>query len=209
MKIHTLFTLLLSLLLLLGCSQSGPERHAEEAASLSVSEVRRLGRLNLAEMTVTKMGTIDDLHLSDAETTKQQLAAIWNSMKIGTRKGAYSYDTYLRAYIDLENLSAADLKVDTVSRTAQLALPPIQTETAGRDGALREEHYRVTGLRSNISAAERAGLKEKMSAQLKKEIESDAEFERLLTDRARKRATAYFDSLFSTRGYTAEITFKK
>ncbi len=209
MKIHTLFVAFIAAVMTASCTQSGPERHAEEAASLSVSEVRQLGRLNLAEMTVTKMGTIDDLKLSDAETSKQQLAAIWNAMKIGTRKGAYSYDTYLRAYIDLDNLSADDLKLDTVSRTAQLSLPPIHTEIVGRDGSLREEHYRVTGLRSNISATERAALKEKMSAQLKEEIASDAEFERLLSDRARHRATAYFDSLFSTRGYTADISFKK
>ena len=188
MKIHTLFVAFIAAVMTASCTQSGPERHAEEAASLSVSEVRQLGRLNLA---------------------KQQLAAIWNAMKIGTRKGAYSYDTYLRAYIDLDNLSADDLKLDTVSRTAQLSLPPIHTEIVGRDGSLREEHYRVTGLRSNISATERAALKEKMSAQLKEEIASDAEFERLLSDRARHRATAYFDSLFSTRGYTADISFKK
>ena len=180
MKIHTLFVAFIAAVMTASCTQSGPERHAEEAASLSVSEVRQLGRLNLAEMTVTKMGTIDDLNLSAAETSKQQLAAIWTAMKL-----------------------------DTVSRTAQLSLPPIHTEIVGRDGSLREEHYRVTGLRSNISATERAALKEKMSAQLKEEIASDAEFERLLSDRARHRATAYFDSLFSTRGYTADISFKK
>lgn len=87
-------------------------------------------------------------------------------------------------------------------------LPPVQTEFAGRDLGMREEHYRVTGLRSQINAKERAEIKEKMNASLKKEVENDPAFKNILIDRAKKQAVMYFENMFAGTGYTPVVVFK-
>ncbi|MDE5887809.1 MAG: DUF4230 domain-containing protein [Muribaculaceae bacterium] len=43
---------------------------------------------------------------------KQMSAALIDAVKVGNRKAAYSYNTYLRAYIDLSGLPEEDVKVD-------------------------------------------------------------------------------------------------
>ena len=201
-----LIPLLLLLPMLGACSH--PAADSPSPSPLTLSDVRDIGRLQLAEMTVTKMATIDDLRAADATTWSEKAQAIWNALKIGSRKGAWSYDTYLSAYIDLSTLTPADITLDTVSHTAQITLPPVQTEIIGRDITMRQQHYRVTGLRSDISADERARLKEEMNTMLRREIAADTSITRPLTDRARRRALTYFDSLYSSRGYTAQIDFK-
>lgn len=194
--------------LLASCSD-GKGRIAENAPLVpQVSDVRKVGKLELAEMTVTKMGTIDDLRLEDAKGFGQKTRALLNALKIGGRKGAYSYDTYVRAYIDLNELTDSDLTVDTVAHTYRLTLPDIRTEIVGCEPTLREEHYRVTGLRSNISAQERASLKEEMNTMLRKEISSNGEFRRVLTEKAREKGRAWFEALFAASGYTGEVVFK-
>lgn len=197
---------LLMLLLLCGCNHN--ESAQQPISTPTVSEVRDIGRLQLAEMTVSKMGTIDDLHTDDATTWSEKALAIWNSLKIGSRKGAWSYDTYLRAYIDLSTLNPSDITLDSVSHTAKITLPAVQTQIIGRDVTMRQEHYRVTGLRSDISADERARLKEEMNTMLRREIAADTSLRNSLAERARQRARTYFDSLYSSRGYTAQIDFK-
>lgn len=196
--------------LLVACSSpSDGDVVLQQSATLpSLSEVRTTGKFILAEMAISKMGTIEDLKLDEAQGLRQQAAAVWNKLKVGDRKGAWSYNTYLRAGIDLSSLSSGDMKVDTAGRTVTLTLPPVVVEMAGRDAQMREEHYRVTGLRSNISASERAALKEQMNTHLHQEIKNNPAFVRTLTSRARQRATIYFDSLFSTCGYTTTIKFK-
>lgn len=206
MKKKILSVLMLSFLLLCGCRKSAPE--ADATAVPSVTDVRKVGKLVLAEMTVTKTGTIEDLKYSDATTLRQKGQAVLNSLKIGDRKGAYSYDTYLRAYIDLSQLPENALNVDTAAHTASLRLPRIVTETAGRDPQLREEHYRVTGLRSDISAAERAQLKEEMNTMLRTEIQKNPRFSQALTEKGRQKITSYLTGLFSDYGYTLNVTFE-
>ncbi len=98
-----------------------------------VDELRSVNKLVLAQMTVSKMATIDDLPLDDARGIKQTAAAMLDIIKIGNRKAAYSYDTYLRAYVDMSQLSPDDVRVDHDARTVSITLPPIETEFEGRD----------------------------------------------------------------------------
>ena len=128
-------------------------------------------------------------------------------LKIGDRKAAYSYSTYLRAYIDMSRLGEDDVKADAGNKTIHITLPPVQTEFVGRDMAIREEHYRVTGLRSQIDPQERATLKENMNTSLKREVEGNPDFKAALVATAKNRAASYFEQMAASNGYTAIVSF--
>lgn len=196
-----------ALIILLACTLGtcGRENHLEK---LFFTEISSVNKLVLAQMTVSKMAVIDDLNLDDAEGLKQTATALINAAKVGSRKAAYSYSTYLRAYIDLSDLTPDDIKVDESSRTVTLTLPPIHTEYLGRDLEIREEHYRVTGLRSDIDAGERAALKERMNSVLKNEVERNPMFRTKLINEAKAKARAYFSSLLGKDGYTVNVKFQ-
>ena len=93
----------------------------EQRDNVLFSEVKSVDKLILARMTVSKMATIDDIPLSEAEGLKQTSAALLDALKLGKRKAAYSYDTYLRAYIDLSSLTPDDVKVDESTNTVTLS----------------------------------------------------------------------------------------
>lgn len=171
------------------------------------SEIRSVDKLILSETRVTKMATVRDPDFTDAETLGDRAAAVISSLKVGQRVAVYSYDTYIQSYIDLSSLTPADVVVNDHDRTVTLYLPPICTELAGRDGTLREEHYRVTGFRSDIGPQERARLKERMNSELLHEIESGtiAEASR---ESARAKAFEYFATLISASGYRPIISIK-
>ena len=182
--------------------------NGESKESIYFSEVKSVNKLLLAQMRVSKMATIDDMRLDEAEGLRQTAAALLDALKPGTRKAAYSYDTYLRAYIDLSSLTPDDIKIDDDNRTITLTLPPVVSEYSGRDLEIREDHYRVTGLRSQIDAAERARLKEQMNTALKEDIRRNPTFRLRLEDEGRKKARAYFTSLLGKDGYSVNINFK-
>ena len=173
-----------------------------------VSRLRDVSRLELARMTVGKVGMISDHKYEDAKTLEQKTVAMLNAMKIGNRIGVYSYDTYLTAYIDLSELSADDISIDLKSNVAHVALPPVKIITDGREPQLHEVHYRVTGLRSSIRPDERARLKSQMAAEVRKETAvSDGTME-VLRDEARRKAAAWFGEIVGSWGYTPDITFR-
>lgn len=176
---------------------------------LYYSEVKSVNKLVLAQMTVSKMATIDDINLSDAEGLKQTAAALLDAVKLGNRKAAYSYDTYLRAFIDLSTLTPEDIKVDESDKNITLTLPTVTTEYLGRDMEIREDHYRVTGLRSEIDARERAEIKEQMNTVLKEEVERKPMFRDKLVNEAKAKAQTYFSSLLGKDGYTVTVKFKE
>lgn len=186
-----------------GCSE-----RQEDADRLFYSELKSVNKLVLAQMRVSKMATIDDLSLKDAEGLRQTVEAAADAMKVGTRKAAYSYDTYLRAYIDLSEIRPEDIILDQESRILTINLPEIKVESQGRDIGIREEHYRVTGLRSEIKPAERAIVKEKMNTALKHEIAGNPAFRNQLVSRARTKAAAYFSAIGSKEGYQTIVNFK-
>ncbi len=170
--------------------------------------LKDVSRLTLAEMSVNKMGSVTDMTAARAKTLNQKIGALVASMKIGDRVGVYSYHTYLQAFIDLSELSPDDVEI-TPDGICRLTLPPIQTQYLGRDVGLTEEHYRVTGLRSNIKSEERARLKEVMNEVLKQEIEDNPEFRRRLEIAAEAKARGYFTVLLRDWGYESEIKFRK
>ena len=181
----------------------------EQRDNVLFSEVKSVDKLILARMTVSKMATIDDIPLSEAEGLKQTSAALLDALKLGKRKAAYSYDTYLRAYIDLSNLTPDDVKVDESTKTITLSLPPVTTEYLGRNMEIREDHYRVTGLRSEIDVDERAALKEQMNTVLKNEVKNKPMFRNKLATEAKAKAEAYFSSMLGKDGYKVIINFKE
>ncbi len=181
----------------------------EQRDNVLFSEIKSVDKLILARMTVSKMATIDDIPLSEAEGLKQTSAALLDALKLGKRKAAYSYDTYLRAYIDLSSLTPDDVKVDENTKTVTLSLPPVTTEYLGRDMEIREDHYRVTGLRSEIDAAERAALKEQMNTVLKNEVKNKPMFRDKLVTEAKAKARTYFSSLLGKDGYKVIINFRE
>ncbi len=166
------------------------------------SELRDMQSLVLAEMSLNKVGEISDEGATG-------VAAVVNSLKIGKRVAVYSYNTYLEAYMDLSELTAADVAVDGRGRFAKLVLPPVRTRFVGRDMEVVEEHYRVSGLRSDVSPRERSQLKELMNASLKKEVEGNDEYRRMLTEQARAKAVGFFTALLRGRGYECEVSVRE
>lgn len=199
---HKLFkTILLSWLTALTASAGCSREASDDASPRFYEQITSADKLVLASMAVTKSATVSD-------GNREGDASLADRMKIGSRVAAYSYDTYLRAFIDLGQLKPSDIVLDRETRTMTITLPPIETEVAGRDAALREEHYRVTGMRSEIDPRERAALKERMNASLMAEIVSDPRFDRMLTNAAREKAAAFINRIAEAEGYAAEIIFQ-
>lgn len=201
MRITGYLILIIASLLPIGCNRTNDK----DGHSAFYSELRDVNKLTLARMTISKMATIDDLKLDEAQGLKQQATALLDAVKIGDRIGVYSYDTYLTAYMDMSALRPEDVVIDESNHTITLNLPPVRTEFSGRDMKMSENHYRVTGLRGNIGPKERAQLKEKMNDHLRKEVEQDSRFTATLTEQARSKATAWFSSLIEQAGYTPVI----
>jgi len=197
---HLIITIALaSLASLLSAGCSG--RQQEDPAPQFYERITSADKLILASMTVTKTATVSDANRGDNTSFVDHL-------KIGSRVAAYSYDTYLRAFIDLSEMQPSDIIADKDTRTLTVILPPIRTEAAGRDATLREEHYRVTGFRSEIDPRERAALKEQMNASLMAEMEADPRFEQRLQAAAKERITRFIAGIAEAEGYTPVITFR-
>ena len=203
----TVISFLFLTLVFFSCSRKEEEKEAVPLTDY-YSVIRSVDKLVLSEMTISKMSSVEDLKLDEAQGSRQKFEAFLNCFKLGTRKGAYSYNTYLRAYIDLGELERGDVEIDTVARTMKIRLPEVRTEFIGRDVGIKEEHYRVTGLRSSIRPEERAKVKEAMNESLRKEVEERAGFKEALRRSAIVKAKAYFSAFASENGYIAEITVK-
>lgn len=180
----------------------------EESAIDVYSQLQTVSRLELARMTIGKVGMIADPEYKDAKSLEAKAEALLNSVKVGTRLGVYSYDTYVIAYVDLGKLSPDDIEIDQENRTARISLPPIEIKTDGREPQLHEEHYRVTGLRSSITPAERAALKSQMAKEVRRDMAKNNNIETLLREAAEAKGKAWFTELLENWGYAAEISFK-
>lgn len=187
-----------------GCGEKD-RQPAEPEAEVMLRRMQSVDKLSLATMRITKMATVDDVKLDEANGMKQVAAAILDAVKIGDRKAAYSYDTYMVAYMDLSELRPGDITVDKDTKTVMIRLPKIEVELAGRDAGIREEHYRVTGLRSAISSEDRARLKEEMNRRLRQEVRENPEFTARLQETARRRAESFFGNLLADQGYKVTI----
>ena len=164
-------------------------------------ELQDVEKLVLAEMSLNKVGTISDAGAKGVD-------ALINGFKVGDRIAAYSFHTYLQAYVDLGELRDGDVEVDHKRKFVRLTLPAIRTQYIGRDLGVKEEHYRVTGFRSQITAQERAALKNAMSKALKEDLRKNDEYRSLLVNEAQTKARGFLTILLKSRGYDSEINFR-
>ncbi|MDE6484418.1 MAG: DUF4230 domain-containing protein [Duncaniella sp.] len=155
-------------------------------------EIKSVDKLVLASMAITKTATME--------------SSGWYT--VGKRIAVYSYDSYMRAYIDLSELQMDDLVFDDRTKTVKVTLPPVVTELTGRDPEMHKVYDNIGILRSGIDAKERAEIKEKANASFKAEVEENPTFRRQLTDAAQRKARKYFETIFEANGYTATIDFK-
>lgn len=197
-----IFLSLSAVILLMGACKK-EEHNIDVAESL-----RSVNRLDLASMSLGKVGMISDPDFSDSKGLAATAMAMMNSMKVGTRIGVYSYDTYVTAFIDLSELQDDDISIDVKSKKIKLKLPPVKVSVDGRDPLLHEEHVRVTGLRSSITPGERASLKGKMAAEVGKEILNDPKIEESLKASAERKGREWISTLLSDWGYEASIEFR-
>lgn len=175
------------LLMLGACSNTGQPDHTG-----IYQEIKSGDKMVFASMAITK--------------TARMESADWYT--IGKRIAVYSYDSYMRAYVDLSAMQMDDIVYDEDTKTVRITLPPVRTEIAGRDMEMRKEYENIGPLRSNLDSKERAEIKEKANASFKKEVEDNPEFKQQLVDAAQRKARKYFETLFEANGYTASVDFK-
>lgn len=156
-----------------------------------------------------ELKSVDKLVFSNMSITKTAKLTDDDWYKVGNRVAVYSYDSYLRAYIDLSELQIDDIVVDEDAKTVKIVLPPIKTEVLGRDMDMRKEYDNVGVFRKAITAKERAQIKEQANKSFKSEVEENPEFQQQLKDAAQKKARMYFGAIFENEGYTPSIDFKE
>lgn len=181
------FAGMVGLLMLGACSKTGQPDHTG-----IYQEIKSGDKMVFASMAITK--------------TARMESADWYT--IGKRIAVYSYDSYMRAYVDLSAMQMDDIVYDEDAKTVRVTLPPVRTEIAGRDMEMRKEYENIGPLRSNLDSKERAEIKEKANASFKKEVEDNPEFKQQLIDAAERKARKYFETLFEANGYTASVDFK-
>ena len=180
------FLIYLCLLVFIGCS-------SEKSKSGFYQEIKSTDKMVFAGMSVTKTAVFkhDD------------------NFKIGKRIAAYSYDTYLQAYIDLSDLKEEDIELNENEKRVKIILPPIQTEVKGRDiEGLRKVYDNIGVFRHRLNPQERAEILEEANTDLLKEVSDNPRFRNQLKEAARKKARTYFETLFESKGYAAEVEFK-
>lgn len=156
-----------------------------------------------------ELKSVDKMVFSNMAVTKTAKLTDDAWYKAGKRIAVYSYDSYLRAFIDLSELQMDDIKIDEEAKTVTIVLPPVKTEVTGRDMDMRKEYENVGAFRKNISAQERARIKEFANQSFKNEVEENQEFKQQLKDAAQKKARMYFGAIFEREGYTPSIDFKE
>lgn len=155
-------------------------------------ELKSVDKMVFASMSITK-------------SVKMQSDAWY---KVGKRIAVYSYDSYMRAYIDMSKLQESDMVFDEVNHTVQITLPPVTTEVTGRDMTMRKEYENIGLFRSELDSKERAEMKEKANESFVREVQRNPQFRRQLTEAAQRKARKYFEALCESAGYVASITFK-
>lgn len=155
-------------------------------------EIKSVDKMVFASMAITK-------------TAKMQ-SSDWYT--VGKRIAVYSYDSYMRAFIDLSALQMDDLVFDENAKTVKMTLPPVMTEITGRDMEMRKEYENIGLMRGDLDSKERAEIKEMANASFKAEVEENPMFKQQLTEAAKRKARKYFETIFEANGYTASIDFK-
>lgn len=186
------FIPLLLAALLAACSKPEPKPDPALLQTQLYQELKSVNKLVFSSMSVTKTAKLEDSE--------------W--YKVGKRIAVYSYDSHLRAYIDLSELEPSDVIFDNQAKTVSITLPPIRTEVTGRDMEMKKEYENIGLLRSEIDSKERAAMKEQANSSFRKEVENNPKFREKLRESAEKKARSYFETLFAENGYSATISFK-
>lgn len=184
MKLPKTLLVALSGLLIAGCSKNDNTELYQE--------IKSVDKMVFATMAITK-------------TAKMESSG-WYT--IGKRIAVYSYDSYMRAYIDLSALQMDDLVFDEKNKTVKVTLPPVVTEITGRDMEMRKEYENIGLLRQDLDSKERAEIKEQANKSFKEEVEDNPMFKEQLTEAAKRKARKYFEAIFEANGYTPSIDFK-
>lgn len=185
---------LAGLLLLGACSkkEETPKADSNAVRTELYQELKSVDKLVFATLSVTKTAKLEDSE--------------W--YKVGKRIAVYSYDSYLRAYIDMSDLRPEDIELNEEDNTVYILLPPIRTEVTGRDMTMNLEYENIGLLRSEIDSKERAAMKEQANRSFVTEVEKNPTFREHLTEAAERKARRYFETLFEESGYTATVDFK-
>lgn len=182
-----LLKILITLPILLGaCSKKPVPDHTQ-----LYEEIRQVNRMEFASLSMTK----------SVKTNRT------GKYKVGKRIAVYSYDTYLKAFIDLNLLAPDDLEFDEENKTVRVTLPPIQIEATGRDMKLKKEYENIDFFRSDITPQERAQMKEQANSELMKELKGNPDYKVRLEQTARQKARTYFETIFRNAGYTSYVRF--
>lgn len=174
-----LFTLFIT-----GCSQDSKKELYQE--------IKSVDKMVFASMAITK-------------TAKMESSG-WYT--IGKRIAVYSYDSYMRAYIDLSALQMDDLIFNDKNKTVKVMLPPVVTEITGRDMEMRKIYDNIGLLRDSLNSKERAEIKEEANISFKEEVEDNPMFKEQLTEVAKRKARKYLEAIFEANGYTPSIEFQ-
>ena len=171
---------------------SSCRKHEPAPAPDFYHELKSVDKMVFASMAINKVAKLES---SDWYTA-------------GKRIAVYSYDSYMRAFIDLSELRPDDIVFDEAARTVKVTLPPVMTEITGRDMEMKKEYENIGLLRSDLTARERAEIKEKANASFKAEVADNPVFRRQLIEAATRKARQYFETLLEADGYTAVIEFR-
>lgn len=193
-KFIAALSILLGIFLLSACSanDAGMSEDTLKIADYTpdfYQEWTRSNKIDFASMTVTKTVTTE--------------RTAW--YKIGQRVAVYSFDIYLRAYINMDEMKPGDINVDTERKVISIKLPPVKSEIAGRSEDLREEYENIGIFRSHPDSRERSALKERANADFIKEFKGNPVYRRELESTALKKAHAYFRALGEAAGYKVEF----
>lgn len=190
-NIYWILAVLTTLLSCASCDRSHDDA-VEALQSEMYKEVKSTDKMVFASMAVTKTVKTDRTD--------------W--YKVGKRIAVYSYDSYLRAYIDLSQLQPEDIVFDDKTKTVSLMLPPVQTEVTGRDMGMKKVYENIGMFRTNVDSRERAEMKEKANASFMREVEKNPEFKKRLKEEAERKARSYFTAIFDSYGYASDISFR-
>jgi len=129
----------------------------------------------------------DCAELASVEYTYDMLfqnePAKWENLKPGPRKILYSGKAYVKAGIDLTDLSSVHSEVSADGKTLHLVLPePEVLEIKFEEEGIQREFEKVGHFRSDFSSDEKLDIRQKALKELRKKLESGSVRSSLITD---------------------------
>ncbi len=182
----TFFVLLLTALMLPGCS----ERATEDTTQREIEAISQMRELSLVEYRVRKIVKAND----EGE---------W--YKIGDRKILLSCTAYLKAGIDLSGFSAENVDINRLDGSVTVTVPHAKLLSLDMPASeIREEYDHVTMLRHSFSAEERNALLRQGEKQIRSSVPSLG-----ILEKAEENARRFFESVFTKMGFTSvEVVFE-